>query len=742
MKSHPIRLASLFYETGMIDSATFSLCTEAYESESKPLLDVLRQDVSLKSIRELMSWTGSTLTMEINLPFAGKSEKADKGGKKQGPSLHDALSQPLYLTKEETKALLNAWKPPVKELVATLHEASVLDVAPEDLLKSAGKGEGVYNRLMDTGHVHSKDILRAASVGKTTRANRLLLALNLLKHNDVLLEEDCDTILQRYREEGPKSIPLLNQEVLAFIRSEPEMPEVNARQVHPPADLLSALPETFIRQNPFLPYRRLQAPLDRLEILLPDPFYVELTDTLAFLTGIPVVGYYAAESDIISRINELFEGRTTASVPSEAPAARAAVSKAEKAAPEQTPRSRAKSAAPDQAPTDKIADSHSAVEIVSLIIEGGVQHSATDVHLEPHGQDLRVRYRIDGRLRTIMHVPASQVLSVTSRIKVLANLDVTERRRPQDGHFSLKIGEGAFDFRISTLPTHIGEKTVIRILDESRVMLSLNDLGMPANQSAVVNKWISRPHGLLLVTGPTGSGKTSTLYAALNTVNNEISNIVTIEDPVEYRLDGINQVQVDPTFDISFAQGLRSILRQDPDIIMVGEIRDPETARIAMRAALTGHLVFSTLHTNTAAGAMATLMNMGIEPYMLTSAITGVINQRLIRVLCKECKKPFIPIKGLLEQLKMDTKSRKRMWKAKGCAACLTTGYKGRTGVYEIMPMNQALSDAILAGKNEHELVDIMQQSGFGTLLESAAAKLYDGITSPEEILETLVVEE
>jgi type II secretory ATPase GspE/PulE/Tfp pilus assembly ATPase PilB-like protein len=539
---------------------------------------------------------------------------------------------------------------------------------------------------------------------------------------------------------------------------EPDMPEAHVHQNPVASDLLSRFPETFIRQNVILPLRMVQQPIPHLEVAISDPFYVELTDTLALLIGMPVVGYFAPGSDIIGRINDAYEGdgktaaaqireetaQSTEPVPEPKvevqiqPAPVAAKPKREIAPPAS---GAAKQAAPRVVP-ERMADSYSAVEMVSSIIENGIEHGATDIHLEPQNKELRVRYRVDGRLRTITRVPAAQVLPVTSRIKVLAALDVTERRRPQDGHFSLRIGDGAFDFRISTLPTRDGEKTVIRVLDERRVLHSLESLGVPPKQGDIIRKWISRPHGLVLVTGPTGSGKTSTLYAALNTVNDEESNIVTIEDPVEYHLAGINQVQVDASFNLGFAEGLRSILRQDPDIIMVGEIRDPETARIAMRAALTGHLVFSTLHTNTAAGAIATLMNMGIEPYMLTSAISGIISQRLIRCLCPECKKSGQIKHEQLEQLRIETMKRKKVSHAVGCPACLGSGYKGRTGIYEIMPMTPELTAAILANKSESELVEIMRSSGFGSLLDAAVEKMVQGITSPEEILDSLALDE
>jgi len=706
----------------MIDSDTYKKCGEKTEAQSKSLMDLLKQDVSVKSVHEL-------LTMEIGLStFTGSAKK-----KKSSP-LRDALSQPLYATDDGVRHIVSAWRPPIEDLVNALDDAAALDRPKAEALEIIGKGPGAYNRLVEKGYLNRRTLNQVTTNAKTPlrKLNRLHLALALLKFNDVLSQEDCDEILDRFQKKGDEEIPRLNKEITAFVESEPDMPGVDPREVNPGDALRRSLPVTFIHQNLFLPLRRSKGVL---EIVMADPFYVALTDSLSLLTGLPVLGFHAPEPAIIARVNEIFPAQDAS-----ATAAKAGKRPAAEAPPPEP--SAAVGGAPREAAPEEMADSRSAVELVSSIIEGGVEHRATDVHLEPRDGALHVRYRIDGRLRKVLIVPPALVLSVVSRIKVLANLDVTERRRPQDGHFSLTIGEGAFDFRVSTLPTHLGEKVVIRILDASRVMHSLEDLGMLPDQCKRVGRWISRPHGMLLVTGPTGAGKTSTLYAALNSVNSETKNVVTIEDPVEYRLEGINQVQVEPHFDLNFASGLRSILRQDPDIIMVGEVRDPETARIAMRAALTGHMVFSTLHTNTAAGAIATLGQMGIEPYMVTTAVTGIVNQRLVRRLCGECKKRFTPTQALLHSLKIEEKSRKRMYRAEGCPRCLNTGYLGRVGVFELMAMGEEIIHAILERRSEPELTALARRSGFPSLLEIGVAKIHEGVTSPEEIMETIITDE
>jgi type II secretory ATPase GspE/PulE/Tfp pilus assembly ATPase PilB-like protein len=735
-------LAGLFFETGMIDAETFRLCTRKFERDSKSIMEVLKQDVSLKSIRELQNVAGKSvfdiLTMEIPLPFLSKPDKKSRNNEAEA-----VLTQPFYLTNEEIVAILEKWKPDLDAMIHTLVEAGGVIDDPAQLRASLGKGKGVYRRLVEGGHLSHAIINNAinAPSNRLCRTSRLLLCLKLLQHNEIVEETDVNKILTNYVENGPESIPMLNEEIVSFIDSEPEMPEMSLEDHKPGEDIVDLLPLSFIRQNLFIPYQKVLTPIKRLELVMTDPFYVDLTDTLAFLTGVPVVGYYAPEQEIVTRINAFFRPPQDSSViGGDKPRPEAlAFPEASERVMESPSRDLAKTA--QAGGPEKVPDNASAVELVSGLVQGGVKSRATDIHIEPREVGVRVRYRIDGRLRKIMEIPPPLVQSVTSRIKVLANLDVTERRRPQDGHFSLRIGSGAFDFRVSTLPTHLGEKTVIRILDESRVMLTLPDLGMEKKQADTIHHWIAQPHGLVLVTGPTGSGKTSTLYAALNTVNSEEKNIVTIEDPVEYRLDGINQVNVDLNFDLNFAEGLRSILRQDPDVIMVGEIRDPDTARIAMRSALTGHLVFSTLHTNTAAGAIATLCNMGIEPYMLTSAITGVVNQRLVRRLCDKCKKPFTPDKAIRDELGVDAKSRKRMWKAGGCDACLGSGYYGRVGVFEVMGMTDPLVHAIVSGRSESDLVEIIRESGESSLMQNAVDKVFAGVTSPQEILETLGAE-
>lgn len=724
MKPDVLRLAWLFHDAGLIDAATFEKVAGRQEKTAKSslvnLFSQLNRDVSVDTVRDSLKGVRDLMLMEVRLPSSA-SDVPDPS------ELHDALSQPIYMTNREIEPILERWKPPVETLVHIVGEVG--DAGARERIEKIG-AQVSYKDMVEKDLLTVRTLNRAAAtlVLRIKRLNRLLLALEILRTNDAMSDEDYRKTWDALRQQEKPQPPQISDLFADFADRDPEAPGVEPLRIDPDDSLREAFPVDFMRRNLFVPIRQSE---DRLEIATPDPFYVALTDTLSLLTDKPVLAWHTPASLLIGRINELFPGEKTARV--QRPADE------EQPATQRPPQAAVAEKAPEM---DSVVDRRSAVEIVSSIIENGIASRATDVHLEPReDKKLRVRYRIDGRLRPVLDVPADLGVSVVSRIKVLGSLDVTERRRPQDGHFSLRFGQGAFDFRISTLPTHLGEKIVIRILDESQVMLELSAMGMLPRQVTQFKKWISRPHGLVLVTGPTGSGKTSTLYAGLNALNSEDKNLVTIEDPVEYRLDGINQVQVDPNIDLTFAQGLRSTLRQDPDVIMVGEVRDPETAWIALRAALTGHLVLSTLHTNTAAGAIATLLQMEAEPFMLVSAISGVVSQRLLRRLCEVCKKSFVPKKELRESLGLDPKSRKRMFRAIGCAECFNSGYRGRTGVFELLEMSDDLGQGILERRSESELVKIGREAGVASLYDNAMVLAREGVTSPEEVLERIMVE-
>ena len=383
------------------------------------------------------------------------------------------------------------------------------------------------------------------------------------------------------------------------------------------------------------------------------------------------------------------------------------------------------------------SDEAPVIRLVNGILFQAVKDRASDVHIEPFEREIQIRYRIDGVLYPVLTPPKPLQAPITSRIKVMAGLDIAEKRLPQDGRIRIKIAGKDIDIRVSVLPTAFGERVVMRLLDKSAVLLDLEELGLGGDRLEVFKKLIRRPHGILLVTGPTGSGKTTTLYAALSRINSRDINIITVEDPIEYQLEGIGQIQVNPKIDLSFAAGLRSILRQDPDVIMVGEIRDTETAEIAIQASLTGHLVFSTLHTNDAAGAMTRLVEMGLEPFLVSSSILAVLAQRLVRVLCPACREPYDPPPQALVDLGIEPGALqgRSLYRPVGCPQCRHTGYRGRTGIYELLMVNDTVRDLVMQGANSVTIKEEARRQGMLTLREDGVAKVLRGITSAEEVL-------
>ncbi len=377
------------------------------------------------------------------------------------------------------------------------------------------------------------------------------------------------------------------------------------------------------------------------------------------------------------------------------------------------------------------------IRLVNAIIGRVIELRASDIHLEPFDDGLHVRYRIDGVLHPGEVVAAAQGAAVSSRVKLLAHLDIAERRLPQDGRIKTRVKGRELDLRVSTVPTVHGESVVMRVLDRASVRFGLEDMGFEKDTLERFNHLIARPHGILLVTGPTGSGKTTTLYAALAKLDSQTQKIITVEDPVEYQLEGINQIQVHTQINLTFANALRSILRQDPDIIMIGEMRDGETAQIAVQSSLTGHLVLSTLHTNTAASAVVRMQDMGVERYLITSTVNGVLAQRLVRRLCSHCKAPVQPAPEVLQSsgLGRFVAPGAPIHEARGCERCRGTGYQGRTGIHELLVVDEALRSAILQGQDASALQHLAIKAGMYTLYEDGLRKVAAGVTSLDELL-------
>ncbi len=384
----------------------------------------------------------------------------------------------------------------------------------------------------------------------------------------------------------------------------------------------------------------------------------------------------------------------------------------------------------------EMLDQAPVVRIVQEIIKDSVRLGASDIHIEPRGEHVTVRYRLDGQLNVITELPTDMHRYVLSRIKILAGEDIAETRKPQDGRFATVVDDRPIDLRVSTLPTYWGEKAVLRILDKSRTLVSLNQLGFRPDTQKEFDMLIARKQGMILVTGPTGSGKTTTLYASLHQLNDDTKNITTVEEPVEYEVEGLNQVAVNEAVDLTFATALRSILRQDPDVILIGEIRDLDTAQMAFRASLTGHLVLSTLHTNDAPSAATRLVDIGIPPYITASSLIGVLAQRLVRRLCKRCSEACDPTEAELDalQLSKEQAAKIQFHRARGCQHCRNTGYSGRIALYELMAMTPEIREAITAGTNAAELRQIAIKTGMRTLKYDGLAKIHNGITSAHEV--------
>lgn len=376
------------------------------------------------------------------------------------------------------------------------------------------------------------------------------------------------------------------------------------------------------------------------------------------------------------------------------------------------------------------------IRLVNLMFSQAVRDNASDIHIEPYQNSVKIRQRLDGILYDMLRPPKHVQSALVSRVKIMAKLNIAEKRLPQDGRIELKVANKEIDVRVSTLPTAFGERVVLRLLHKSSVMISLGELGMPEDRFEIFDQEIRSPNGIVLVTGPTGSGKTTTLYAALSAINNTDINIITVEDPIEYRISGIGQVQINPKINLTFASGLRSIVRQDPDVILVGEIRDTETAEIAIQSALTGHLVFSTLHTNDSAGAITRLRDMGIEPFLIASSVNAILAQRLIRIICEHCKEEYAPAPEMLAKIGLGGEEYRdqKVFRGRGCAKCHSTGFKGRRGIFELLHMSQEMKALILQTSDANQIRRRAVENGMVTLQQDGAQKVLQGVTTIEEV--------
>jgi len=510
------------------------------------------------------------------------------------------------------------------------------------------------------------------------------------------------------------------------------VPFIDLDEVEIDPELARAIPEHLAQRYKVIPVGQEN---NKLALAMVDPLNVFAIDDIRLITGFDIEPMIATEESILRAINKQF-GVTDLAEVHETVQDIALSDFGDLETLEEE----------DEIELDKLkelVDEAPIVRVVNLIITQAINDKASDIHIEPRAKNVCVRYRIDGVLHEVMSPPKHIQAPMVSRIKIMASLDIAERRIPQDGKIHLKHDNKEYDLRVSSLPTTHGEKIVMRILDKSSVMIGLDKLGLMPDTRAIFEDLVFKPYGMLLVTGPTGSGKSTTLYTSLNMLNSPEKNICTVEDPVEYQLGGINQVQINPKAGLNFASALRSFLRQDPDIIMVGEIRDHETAQIAIESALTGHMVLSTLHTNDAPGAITRLIDMGIEPFLVASALVGCIAQRLVRRICPNCREPYSPPEEAVAKFGLNLADTNIVfYHGRGCDHCKGTGYKGRCGIYEMMTINDSIRPLILRNAPTVEVKDAAIENGMVTLQEDGLRKVLEGTTTIEECLRVVYVGE
>ncbi len=543
-----------------------------------------------------------------------------------------------------------------------------------------------------------------------------------------ITEEALQQALQEQHKRGLKLGEILKEQgavtdalLIRALAQQAGLEYENEPQLSPSAlELLPKIPIAYAKEHLVVP---LSHDGQAVRLAVADPFNSRVLNDLTVLTSQPVLPCLAEPARIIRLINQGYEALSAdsghgiiADIASE------------------------HAGADERLPVDDLLDTSDEAPVIRFVnglLTQAYRQRASDIHIEPFESEAVIRTRIDGVLYEVQNPPHRALVNITSRIKIMAGLDIAEKRLPQDGRFSVKIAGKEADVRVSTLPTAFGERVVLRLLDKSSGVLGLQQIGIDAALMPRIDRMIHKSHGVFLVTGPTGAGKTTTLYSALSAINSREQNIITVEDPIEYQLPGVGQIQVNSKIGLTFAQGLRSILRQDPDVIMVGEIRDSETAKIAVQAALTGHLVFSTLHTNDSAGALARLVEMGVEPFLAASALLGVLAQRLVRTICPHCRESYEPDMGTLQQLFEDQPLPEGavFYHGRGCEKCMDIGYLGRTGLYELLEVTDAIRQLVTTNADAATIRRQAQQQGMKTLRLAGLDKVLQGATTIEEVL-------
>ncbi len=549
---------------------------------------------------------------------------------------------------------------------------------------------------------------------------------DLLVDAGVISEEQLKEALKKQREMGSRLGQVLielrmtdEEEVMQAMHTQLGLPIARVREAKIPREVISTLPENIVRKYNVMPIMFDETNSNILYVAMEDPMNIIAIDDISIATNLQIEPMVATPSDINFGIERYYGSERVAEM---------AGSYAEER------RKRQEEMRKEQEEGNEEVESSPIVVLVNKMVDQAVNERASDIHIEPMEEMVRVRFRIDGVMQEMMHYEIDLLPAIVARIKIISGLNISEKRIPQDGRMTHIVNRVEYDIRVSTLPTVYGEKVVMRLAEKKALTRDKKDLGFPEDEMKKFEDLIAHPNGIILVTGPTGSGKSTTLYTVLSELNQGTVNIITVEDPVEANVDGINQVQTNDKAGLTFASALRSILRQDPDIIMIGEIRDGETAGIAVKAAITGHLVVSTLHTNSAASTITRLEDMGVEPYLIADSVVGIIAQRLVRRLCPKCKKGHELNEEDKLRLRIRGESKPTIYEACGCAACNGTGYRGRIGVYEIMPVTPAIRRIVSSGGNADEIQKVALEEGLTTLRMGAAKLVLRGITTINEV--------
>jgi len=551
----------------------------------------------------------------------------------------------------------------------------------------------------------------------------------ILVEEGIISEDELESYLQK--QASFEFMDLRKSELCSFLQTDIATESIDLKKFIIKDNIIQLIPENIARKYKLMP---IEEENGKIKIAISDPTNIVALEDIKQITGKEIIPLIASENCIAEAIDKYYKKLKERDVLLFKQKTMNLDLGLDKEIKEIDVVEAPSSIEEEEIVGEKKAGEAPIIRFANKIIQGAVERGASDIHLEPYEKVFRIRYRIDGILYTVMEPPKTIFPALSSRFKIMSCLNIAEKRLPQDGRIKLRVNGKDIDFRVSTVPSIFGEKVVLRILDRTSIMgLDLEDLGFEEKDIKKVKKAIEAPYGVILVTGPTGSGKTTTLYTALNKINREGVNILTVEDPVEYNIEGINQVQIKEEIGLTFPSVLRSFLRQDPDIIMIGEIRDEETAEIATKAALTGHLVLSTLHTNDAISTIARLIDMKIEPYLIASTLILALAQRLVRKICPYCKKEAEVPPKTLRKLGLDEKT--KVYKGEGCSYCNNIGYKGRTSLFEVIPITRMIKQMILKGKNLEEMRKEVIKEGNSTLRENGIKKVKGGITTVEEVL-------